>query len=634
MMAETVLLRVKRRGEQWLERPGIRALARGAGYFGGGLLLSSLAVWGRMQPVAMGLTAACAGWKSAAAAAGSAAGYVLFWGAEGLQGAIWALGALVLALAAPLLDSGGRARFRLAAGCMCLVSGTGLAFRLAGAAGPEVLFLRIMLAGGSVLLAEPAISGRDRMSRWLGCGVGVMALAGLNAWLGWLAAGFAAAAAPLPAALAAALGADLGAKTALSLTAVSGLAFYFQRLLPRGDWRRFAAPGLACAALMALERSWEPGALIGISLGSAVGAMMPWRLTAVPKRSSVGAAQVRLEQTARVFCKLQRQLLEFIPPVLDIPALTQKLKQNACGSCSARAGCVEQKRINESLLTGDEGFQCRKSGLAGAELRRSREQLRRIRAARAKQEEYRMALVQQYGFLADALQDLSDHLPDRRRQGVSRYRVQVSARSRGRHLADGDRVSAFPGVGCRYYVLLCDGMGTGLGAAEESRQASELITGMLTAGMTPGAVLGSVNSQLTLMDRGGAVTVDLAELRLDTGRVWLYKWGAGPSWLLRGRRGMQIGASGPPPGLGIVAGRESVSRVVMFPGDTLVLLSDGVDAGNVKAWASLAKNADPGDLAAQILASGANQGDDATAVVIRLLPHAPPGEETQRHSSP
>ena len=95
---------------------------------------------------------------------------------------------------------------------------------------------------------------------------------------------------------------------------------------------------------------------------------------------------------------------------------------------------------------------------------------------------------------------------------------------------------------------------------------------------------------------------------------------------------MQIGASGPPPGLGIVAGRESVSRVVMFPGDPLVLLSDGVDAGNVKAWASLAKNADPGDLAAQILASGANQGDDATAVVIRLLPHAPPGEETQQHS--
>ena len=51
-------------------------------------------------------------------------------------------------------------------------------------------------------------------------------------------------------ALAAALGAELGAKAAVSLTAAAGLAFYLQRLLPRGDWRRFVSPCLACGALM------------------------------------------------------------------------------------------------------------------------------------------------------------------------------------------------------------------------------------------------------------------------------------------------------------------------------------------------------------------------------------------------
>ena len=107
MMAETVLLRVKRRGEQWLERP----LVRCAAYFGGGLLLSSFRLWGRMQPVAMGLTAASTGWRSVAAAAGSGLGYLLLWGQEGLQGAIWAVGALLLALVLPLLDAGGRTRF-------------------------------------------------------------------------------------------------------------------------------------------------------------------------------------------------------------------------------------------------------------------------------------------------------------------------------------------------------------------------------------------------------------------------------------------------------------------------------------------------------------------------------------------
>ena len=451
-----------------------------------------------------------------------------------------------------------------------------------------------------------------------------MALAGMNVWLGCLAAGFAAAAAPLPAALAVALGAELGAGAVLNLTAGAALAFYLQRLLPRGTWRGFATPGLALGILMLIRRDWEPGVLLTVTLGACAGALVPWRLTAAPRRGSVGAAQVRLEQMAGIFTRFQRQLLEFMPPPADVPALTQKLKQYACGSCSARAGCLEQNRLNQELLTGEGDFRCRKEALANGELRRSREQLRQIRSARAKQEEYRMALVQQYGFLSDALRDLSDHLPDRRRDKLPRCRVQVSARSRGKELADGDRVSAFPGTGCRYYVLLCDGMGTGLGAAEESRQASELIKDMLTAGMTPGAVLGSINSQLTLMERGGAVTVDLAELRLDTGRVWLYKWGAGPSWLLRRRRQLRVGSSGPPPGLGVGAGRETVNRVVLFPGDTLVMLSDGVEGPEGKSWALGAKDMDPGALASRILAEGSHPEDDATAVVIRLLPHAPP----------
>ena len=620
MMAETVLLRVKRRGEQWLERPIVQCAA----CFGGGLLLSSLRLWDRMQPVAMGFTAASTGWRCCAAALGSGLGYLLFWGEEGFQGAIWALGALLLALALPLLDGGRQARIRLAMGCMCLVAGTALAFGLAGAMEAELLFLRIALAGGTVLVAEPAINGRDRLSRWLGCGVGVMALAGLHAWLGWLAAGFASAAAPLPAALAAALGAEQGAGAEIPLTAAAALSFYLTRLLPQGDWRGLAAPPLACGLLMVLCRVWEPWLLVWVGLGAAAGAMVPWKITAVPRRSGIGAAQVRLEQTARVLGRFQRQLLEYVSPAPDIPGLAQQMKQNACGTCPARNGCLEQKRMNEDLLTGEGEFQCRKAIQAGSALHRSREQLRRIRASRAKQEEYRMALVQQYGFLADALQELSDHLPDRSVRGTPRYRVQVSARSKGREIADGDRVSAFPGVGCRYYVLLCDGMGTGLGAAEESRQASELMKQMLTAGMAPGAVLGSVNSQLTLMDRGGAVTVDLAELRLDTGRVWLYKWGAGPSWILRRKRLIQVGSSGPPPGLGVTVGRESVSRAALFPGDSLVMLSDGVDTGNASSWPSLARNTNPGELAAQILASAGNQGDDATAVVIRLLPHAPP----------
>ena len=49
-----------------------------------------------------------------------------------------------------------------------------------------------------------------------------------------------------------------------------------------------------------------------------------------------------------------------------------------------------------------------------------------------------------------------------------------------------------------------------------------------------------------------------------------------------------MGSSGPPPGLGVTQGRESVSRVHLLPGDTLLLLSDGIGTANASAWARIA----------------------------------------------
>ena len=74
---------------------------------------------------------------------------------------------------------------------------------------------------------------------------------------------------------------------------------------------------------------------------------------------------------------------------------------------------------------------------------------------------------------------------------------------------------AFSGSDCRYFVVLCDGMGTGLGAARDGQQAGKLLRQMLTAGFPAEHALESLNSLLVLRGRAGAVTVDLAELRLD-----------------------------------------------------------------------------------------------------------------------
>ena len=67
---------------------------------------------------------------------------------------------------------------------------------------------------------------------------------------------------------------------------------------------------------------------------------------------------------------------------------------------------------------------------------------------------------------------------------------------------------------------------------------------LLMAGYPAQYALRSVNSLCTLRGRAGAVTLDLAEFRLDTGKVSVYKWGAAPSWLLLPTGVEQIGAGG------------------------------------------------------------------------------------------
>jgi stage II sporulation protein E len=142
---------------------------------------------------------------------------------------------------------------------------------------------------------------------------------------------------------------------------------------------------------------------------------------------------------------------------------------------------------------------------------------------------------------------------------------------------------------------------------------------MLTAGFPPEHALGTVNSLLALRGAAGAVTVDLAELRLDTGHASLYKWGAAPSWLLTRGKAEKIGTATPPPGIALEATGETVEKLSLRRGEVLILLSDGLTGG--EDLSELAPDWPPGELAEKILERDRDAGeDDATAAVIRLVP--------------
>ena len=85
-------------------------------------------------------------------------------------------------------------------------------------------------------------------------------------------------------------------------------------------WRRLLAPALGAAAGMALGKSWSLAGWLGASIGGLLAGALPWHVLAVPRQRGTGAAQVQLEQPARVMSCLQKMLLEIPEPAEDMAA--------------------------------------------------------------------------------------------------------------------------------------------------------------------------------------------------------------------------------------------------------------------------------------------------------------------------
>lgn len=627
MMVETYW----RRGQRSLQRlaldPRVRTIGMVLFLGGSGFLLSAASLGNYPQPLAMGLISAATGWRALVMSLGAMLGYPCFWGTAGRQGIVWSAAGGLLALLLGKREEAKAQPLMIPAIAAFLTAVTGLTFQLIlrDDTPLAVYALRIALTFLSGVLFAQASRCRDAVTDWLTGGVAVLALAQVAPipylGLGYIAAGLTAVYGAFPAAALAGLGLDLAQITAVPMTAVLCLACFVRMIPFDRRWQHYAAPGAACIAVMAACGIRDLTPLPGLFLGGALGALLPTKPEVAHRRGETGLAQVRLELGAEVLRAQQQILLELEPPPIDAEALLQKAAERACAGCSARKSCTQRENLTVHHLENPLDADCRKQGRLLPELRRAQEQLRILKADRQRQREYRAALVQQYRFLGDFLRSLADQLPRRSERPRVEFRIEVSARSRGKERANGDKCLAFSVGGCRYYVLLCDGMGTGLGAAWEGQSAGNLLRQMLSAGFPAEHALRSVNSLLALRGCAGAVTLDLAEIRLDTGHACIYKWGAAPSWLLTRGRAEKIGTATPPPGLSVENRKETVDKLSLRRGEVLILLSDGVEAGEDLRLSDLAPDWPPGELAAKILERAVGTGeDDATAAVLRLVP--------------
>lgn len=627
MMVETYLRRGQRRLERVALSPAVRRTAVAAAYTGSGFLLSAVGLREFPQPVAMGLICGAAGWRAVLVTLGAMLGYPTFWGMAGCMGIVWSAAAGLLTLMVSSRQESRDQPLMLPVVAAFLAAVTGLGFRLI--LGQPVSWLQLPLQASvacfSGILFVQAARCRDPVTDWLIWGIGVLALSRVSLPAAYGAAGLLAVGAPFPAAALAGAALDLQGNGGLSMTAVLCLA-WFLRMIPLDQkWKTLMMPSAAylLVAIVLGVRDLQP--LPGLILGGSLGILLPPRTRIYQRRGDTGAAQVRLELGAEMLLGLRQSLLEMQMPPIDREAILDKVRQRTCSSCGLRKTCTQQKHFTPELLKNPLEADCRKQGRLVPELCRAREQLRLLQSDRKRQREYRAALAQQYQFLGGYLRHLSDRLPRGAERPAALFRVEAAVRSQGREEANGDRCLHFSGPECRYFLLLCDGMGTGLGAAREGYAAGKLLRQMLVSGFPAEYALRSLNSLLTLGDRAGAVTLDLAEVFLDTGIVHVYKWGAAPSWILTRRGAEKIGTATPPPGMGVESTQMAVEKLSLRRGEMLIMLSDGVEGVEISHLTDLNADGPPGEMAAAILEkSRANTQDDATVAVLRLRPSGLP----------
>jgi len=193
----------------------------------------------------------------------------------------------------------------------------------------------------------------------------------------------------------------------------------------------------------------------------------------------------------------------------------------------------------------------------------------------------------------------------------------------------GDACSAKRCEGGRLLMMLCDGMGHGETAHQQSEKTLELLLLLLEAGYTRHQAITAVNGMmLGAGETERFSTVDLVDVDLWTGEVYGEKLGACASWIVRGSHMKKIEGSSLP--LGIL--REAAPTAAQYrlhSGDILVLMSDGVADvfENDAEWKEALEDSvfmQPQRMADAILrnallAAGGTPRDDMSVMVLLLM---------------
>ena len=198
-------------------------------------------------------------------------------------------------------------------------------------------------------------------------------------------------------------------------------------------------------------------------------------------------------------------------------------------------------------------------------------------------------------------------------------------------IVSGDSITNFRYKNDKYYVIVCDGMGSGPDAGRESRITIRLLEELLRDGFSAKTAIEMVNSSLAMgIEKEFFSSVDLLSVNLMTGSAEFYKIGGCKSFIKSGDNVETVFSPSLPVGILPEVHISCISKK-LSPGDIIIMLSDGAE-GNSLGYLSgqrIKKIIDDDektmdDVAAAIINASRIKGmkkarDDMTVAAIKLL---------------
>lgn len=195
----------------------------------------------------------------------------------------------------------------------------------------------------------------------------------------------------------------------------------------------------------------------------------------------------------------------------------------------------------------------------------------------------------------------------------------------------GDNICTIDNGDDYFYAVICDGMGQGSRAAFASGASVGFLKQMLEAKMSVETSLSVLNAWLRADREECSVSIDILKIDLLSGRGAIYKSGAAPSFLRRGRDVFPIEAEGFPIGI-LKQTNATRTDLTLSDGDVILMGSDGIDPdGRIvcgdEVWLlDILESVDPqrnesATLAAKRTVSAARQAgssDDVCALYVAL----------------